>query len=80
MTFHTCTRLASMLVLTFALALPARAVALLRDADVEYALAQVAAPVLRAAGLNTRTKILVVDDGSLNAFVVGNDAIYINSG
>lgn len=80
MTFHTCARLASILILTFALALPARAVTLLRDADIEYALAQVASPVLRAAGLSASTKILVVDDGSLNAFVVSNDAIYIHSG
>lgn len=81
MAFHPVTRLASILILTFALALPAQAVSLLRDADMEYALSQVAAPVLKAAGLSTaRTKILVVDDGSLNAFVVGNDAIYIHSG
>ncbi len=81
MTFHTCARLASILILSFVIALPARAVSLLRDADMEYALAQVAAPVLTAAGLSaSRTKILVVDDGALNAFVVGNDAIYIHSG
>lgn len=85
MTFHTYARLASTyvlgLIVAVALALPVRAASLLRDADMEYALAQVAAPVLSAAGLSAgRTKILVVDDGSLNAFVVGNDAIYIHSG
>jgi predicted Zn-dependent protease len=81
MGFHTLTRLASILVLSLLLALPARAVSLLRDADMEYALAEVAAPILQAAGLSTtRVKILVVDDGSLNAFVVSNDAIFIHSG
>ena len=85
MTFHTLTRLASTFILGLALAVmlaaPARAVSLLRDADMEYALAQVAAPVLTAAGLSAaRTKILVVNDGSLNAFVISNDAIYIHSG
>jgi predicted Zn-dependent protease len=81
MLFHTLTRLASILILTLSLALPARAVTLLRDADMEYALSQVAAPVLKAAGLNAaRVKILVVNDGSLNAFVISNDAIYIHSG
>lgn len=81
MTFHPLARVASILILTFALALPARAVQLLRDADMEYALAQIAAPVLKAAGLSaSRTKILVVNDGTLNAFVVSNDAIYIHSG
>lgn len=81
MTFHTVARMASIMLLSFVLALPARAVSLLRDADMEYALAQVAAPVLKAAGLSpTRTKILVVNDVSLNAFVISNDAIYIHSG
>jgi predicted Zn-dependent protease len=81
MTFHTLTRLASILLLSLLMALPARAVTLLRDADMEYALAQVAAPVLKAAGLGTsRVKILVVDDGTLNAFIVSNDAIFIHSG
>lgn len=75
------TRLASILILSLALALPARAVSLLRDADMEYALAQMASPILRAAGLSAAgTKILVVDDQTLNAFVVSNDAIYVNSG
>ena len=81
MTFHMLRRVASILILSFAIAAPARAVTLLRDADMEYALSQVAAPVLSAAGLSAaRTKILIVDDGSLNAFVVSNDAIYIHSG
>ena len=85
MTFHPVARRASIsilgLILALTLALPARAVSLLRDADLEYALAQLATPVLKAAGLSAaRTKILVVDDGSLNAFVIGNDAIYIHSG
>ena len=81
MTFHPLARMASILILIFALAMPARAVTLLRDADMEYALSQIAAPVLKSAGLSaSRTKILVVDDGTLNAFVVSNDAIYINSG
>ncbi|WP_299546192.1 M48 family metalloprotease [uncultured Tateyamaria sp.] len=81
MTFHTVARVASILIVSLALALPARAVSLLRDADMEYALAQVAAPVLKAAGLSaSRTKILVVNDSSLNAFVISNDAIYIHSG
>ncbi|WP_415920343.1 M48 family metalloprotease [Tateyamaria sp. SN6-1] len=81
MTFHRLLLQASILLLLCTLALPARAVTLLRDADMEYALAQVASPILRAAGLSASgTKILVVNDSSLNAFVIGNDAIYIHSG
>lgn len=75
------TKWALILLLTAIMALPARAVTLLRDADIEYALTQVASPLLRAAGLNpARVKILVVDDPNLNAFVVSNDAIFLHSG
>ncbi len=60
---------------------PAAAISLLRDAGVEHALKQVAAPVLKSAGLSPdRVKILVVDSGTLNAFVVSNDAIFIHWG
>jgi len=63
------------------LALPAQAAGLLRDADMEHALTRIAAPVLRAAGLSpARVKVLVVDDNTLNAFVVSNDAIFIHAG
>ena len=40
MTFHTCTRLASMLILTFAIAIAARAASLLRCALIGHALAR----------------------------------------
>lgn len=60
---------------------PAYAISLLRDAGIEYGLKQIATPILKAAGLSpNRVKILVVDDGSLNAFIVSNDAIFIHSG
>ncbi|MCR8825573.1 M48 family metalloprotease [Pseudosulfitobacter koreensis] len=67
--------------LAVVLAQPARAIELLRDADVEYGLTQLVSPILQAAGLSpARVKILVVNDGGLNAFVVGNDAIFVNHG
>lgn len=54
---------------------------LLRDADIEYGLKQLAAPVLSAAGLSpSRVKVLVVNESSLNAFVIGNDAIFVHYG
>ncbi len=60
---------------------PVHAITLLRDADIEHGLKQLAAPILRAAGLSSnRVKILLVDDNTLNAFVVSQDAIFINSG
>ncbi|MBN9888045.1 M48 family metalloprotease [Salipiger abyssi] len=62
-------------------AVPARAVTLLRDADIEYALAELAAPVLRAAGLSpSQVGIIVVDDNSLNAFIIDTQNIFIHSG
>jgi predicted Zn-dependent protease len=62
-------------------AVPAAAITLLRDADIEHGLSVLSAGVLRAAGLNpTRVRVLVVDDSRMNAFVVDNSAIYIHSG
>jgi predicted Zn-dependent protease len=62
-------------------AAPARAVTLLRDADIEYALKQLGDPVLRAAGLSpSQVWILVIDDSTLNAFIVDTQHIFIHSG
>ncbi len=73
--------MAFVLVLALALPLPARAVTLLRDADMEYALRQIAAPVLTAAGLSpSQVRIVVLDDSRLNAFVVDARHIFIHSG
>ncbi|MDW3221688.1 MAG: M48 family metalloprotease [Paracoccaceae bacterium] len=63
------------------MAVPLHAQGLLRDGDLEYGLKQLAAPILSAAGLSpSRVKILVVNNSSLNAFVVSNDAIYLHYG
>lgn len=54
---------------------------LVRDPDIEHALTQLAAPVLRAAGLSpSRVGIYVVQDNQMNAFVLDREAIYIHSG
>lgn len=68
--------------LTLIAAAPARAATtLLRDADIEYALRQLAAPVLSAAGLSPQqVRIVLVDDDSLNAFVADTQYIFIHSG
>ncbi|MCC1491910.1 M48 family metalloprotease [Cognatishimia sp. F0-27] len=68
--------------LAFAPAVSARTqTTLLRDADIEYSLRQLAKPILTAAGLNaSRIRILLVDDSSLNAFIVDNSHIFIHSG
>ncbi|WP_323768915.1 M48 family metalloprotease [Antarctobacter sp.] len=57
------------------------ATTLLRDADIEYALRQLGAPILSAAGLSPQqVDIIVIDDGSLNAFVVDTQHIFLHSG
>ncbi|MBE1292615.1 MAG: tetratricopeptide repeat protein [Rhodobacteraceae bacterium] len=58
----------------------AQAVSLLRDPDIEHALQRMSSPVLYAAGLGDNIKILLVNDQSLNAFVVDHGHIFINSG
>lgn len=74
-------RLVLSLILTLSLALPAGALTLLRDPDIEHALSRLATPVLKAAGLSPeRMSILVIDDRNLNAFVVDRDTIFIHSG
>ncbi len=82
MRFQRVLRVASIPALFFCLlAPPVAAQGLLRDADLEYGLKQLAAPILTAAGLSpSRVKILVVNDSSMNAFVVSNDAIFLNYG
>ncbi len=67
--------------LYFASAVQSTAITLLRDADMEHALLQLSAPILQAAGLSPkRVRVLVVDDSSLNAFVVDNRTIFLHSG
>lgn len=58
----------------------ARATSLVRDPDIEYALAKVAAPILQAAGMGSTLRVLMVNDNSLNAFVIDRQHIFINSG
>lgn len=75
-------RLLPLVVLLVLSTLPARAATvLLRDADMERALQQIAAPILSAAGLGSSgVKILVIDNGSLNAFVTDPRHIFLHSG
>ncbi|WP_425098284.1 M48 family metalloprotease [Tropicibacter sp. S64] len=75
--------LALALTLAVALAAPVRAagLTLLRDADIEYGLRQLAAPILSAAGLSpSQVQMILIDDSSLNAFVADTQHIFIHSG
>ncbi|MBS9718619.1 M48 family metalloprotease [Pseudohalocynthiibacter aestuariivivens] len=60
---------------------PARAQGLIRDAEIEYSLQQLARPLLNAAGLSpNRVKVYVLADSSLNAFVIDSEHIFVHSG
>ncbi|MFM5950627.1 MAG: M48 family metalloprotease, partial [Novosphingobium sp.] len=63
------------------IAQPAMAQSILRDAETEALLHDMATPLIRAAGLDPRNvAIVLVGDQSINAFVAGGQAIYIHSG
>ena len=69
------------LVLNLCATLPARAVTLLRDADMEHARRELATPIFRAAGISpSQVRILVVQDSTLNAFVTDPGHIFLHSG
>lgn len=70
------------LVLTLA-AWPQAALAqsILRDAETEAWLDDISRPLILAAGLSPRTvKIVLINDGEINAFVSGAQIVHINSG
>lgn len=67
-------------VVSLALAVPAQARSVIRDAEIEYALRQVAQPILQAAGLPSSTRIILINDDSLNAFVADSRTIFLHSG
>ena len=60
---------------------PAAAQSILRDAETETMFADMAAPIIKAAGLSPRTvKIVLINDDSINAFVAGGQIVYVHSG
>lgn len=78
-------RLAARLLALFALlgiaVQPTMAQSILRDAETELLLRDMARPLVAASGLDPRNvDIVLVGDNSLNAFVAGGQAIYLHSG
>lgn len=75
-------RAALLLLLTLALtAQPAAAQRVLRDAETEALLNDMARPLIVAAGLDPRNvKMILLQDEEINAFVAGGQAVYIHSG
>ena len=59
----------------------AKAQSVLRDAETEALFAEMAAPLVAAAGLQPgNVDIVLINDPSINAFVAGGQAVYIHSG
>ena len=63
------------------IAQPAAAQSVLRDAETEALLDDLAAPLVQAAGLAPgNVDIVLVGDSSINAFVAGGQAVYVHTG
>jgi predicted Zn-dependent protease len=75
-------RAAALLLLSLVLVTqPAMAQSILRDAETEAVLDEMAAPLIRAAGLEPKNvKVVLIGDPSINAFVAGGQIVYMNSG
>jgi predicted Zn-dependent protease len=62
-------------------ATPAAAQSILRDAETEALFKDMATPLVKAAGLDpANVDIILVNDPSVNAFVAGGQAVYVDSG
>ncbi|WP_128891376.1 M48 family metalloprotease [Erythrobacter sp. HKB08] len=60
---------------------PVAAQSILRDAETEALLNEMAAPLVEAAGLEpANVDIVLVNDPSINAFVAGGQVVYIHAG
>src|SRR5947209_17852218 len=75
-------RLLMLLTLSFAVAVrPAMAQQVLRDAETETWFRDIARPIVAAAGLRPENvSIVLLQDNSINAFVVNGQTVYIHSG
>lgn len=66
--------------MTFA-ARPVAAQSILRDAETEELLRDMLAPIVEASELEPgNVEVVLINDGSINAFVAGGQAIYVHSG
>lgn len=78
---HRLATLLAMLCLASFASRPAMAQSVLRDAETEALLADMAKPLFTAAGLNPANgKVVLIGDPSINAFVAGGQIVYVNSG
>ncbi|TFI57039.1 M48 family peptidase [Sphingomonas parva] len=71
-----------LLSLSFAFAMqPAAAQSILRDAETEALFHEMSKPLIEAAGLSPdNVQVVLIHDGSINAFVAGGQVVYVHSG
>ena len=71
----------ALLALVMLSAKPAMAQSILRDAETEALLRDMAAPLVEASGLEPgNVDIVLINDPSINAFVAGGQVVYLHSG
>ena len=81
MVMRNLARIAAILAATALTIQPVAAQSILRDAETEALLQDMATPLVAAAGLDPRNvDIVLINDPSVNAFVAGGQAVYIHSG
>ena len=76
-------RLRDLLIVLVAMLAPVQALAqsLLRDAETEALLRDMSRPIIAQTGLDPKNvDVVLINDPSVNAFVAGGQAVYINSG
>src|SRR5690606_29731912 len=60
---------------------PSTAGGLIRDAEIEHTLREYADPIFTAAGLSpSAIKIFIINDKSLNAYVMGGSNMFLHTG
>ena len=78
---HAFLRLATTLAAAALTLQSAAAQSILRDAETEALFRDISAPLIKAAGLDpANVDIVLINDPSINAFVAGGQAVYVNSG
>lgn len=53
---------------------------IIRDAEIERALRELAAPVFREAGISQSTRVIIINDSTMNAFVADARNVFMHSG
>ncbi len=74
-------RMAALFAIALFASQPAVAQSILRDAETEALLQDMARPIVAASGLDPRNvDMVLINDPNVNAFVAGGQAVYIHSG